>query len=84
MTALRYDITCRDQIFVKRKGKARMKDIGLRITQYENQAKEKSLRSGEANCGETNPYAKGGRFESRHPESGTYMYVHHSRCNILN
>ncbi|EGF97722.1 uncharacterized protein MELLADRAFT_114130 [Melampsora larici-populina 98AG31] len=74
MTALRYDILVREQVFVKREGKTRMKDIGTRMAQYENQAKDKSLRLGEANCRDTNPYAEGGRFESRHPETGAFMH----------
>ncbi|EGG00874.1 uncharacterized protein MELLADRAFT_111475 [Melampsora larici-populina 98AG31] len=47
-------------------------DIGILMTKYENQAKDKSLRAGEANGGDTNPYAKGGRLENRHPETGAY------------
>ncbi|EGG10178.1 uncharacterized protein MELLADRAFT_60669 [Melampsora larici-populina 98AG31] len=77
MTALRYDILVREQVFVKRDGKTRMKDIGTRMTQYKNQAKDKSLRLGEANCRDTNPYAGGGQFESRHPETGAFMENHH-------
>lgn len=72
MTALRYDILCRSQVFVKRDSRSKMKDMGTLMTKYENQAKDKSLLLGEANKGNTNPYVKGGRLESRHPETGSY------------
>ncbi|EGG10244.1 uncharacterized protein MELLADRAFT_103648 [Melampsora larici-populina 98AG31] len=49
------------QIFIKRVGKAPMKDIGAHIAKYENQEKEKFLWFNEAKWGNTNPYAKGGR-----------------------
>ncbi|EGF98275.1 uncharacterized protein MELLADRAFT_113681 [Melampsora larici-populina 98AG31] len=81
MTALRYDILCRAQIFVKREGKTRMKDIGSRVLQYENQAKDKSLRAGKANCGDINPYARGGRFENRNPETGLYENTTHQQSS---
>ncbi|KAH9821016.1 hypothetical protein DFH28DRAFT_1079146 [Melampsora americana] len=73
MTALRYDILCRAQVFVKRGPKMKMKDIGTLMVKYENQAQDKSLRAGKANGGDTNPYAKGGRLEFRHPETGAYL-----------
>ncbi|EGG02277.1 uncharacterized protein MELLADRAFT_110311 [Melampsora larici-populina 98AG31] len=72
LTALRYDILVQAQIFVKRGEKEKMKDIGTLAEKYLNQAKDKSLRAGEANCGDTNPYAKGGRLEFKHPETGTW------------
>ncbi|EGG13110.1 uncharacterized protein MELLADRAFT_101163 [Melampsora larici-populina 98AG31] len=70
MTALHYDILCRSQTFVKRGDNGLMKDIGIHVQKYENQAKEKSLRFGEANGGDANPHAKGGRLEFKHPETG--------------
>jgi len=82
MTALRYDILCRSQVFVKRVGKTPMKDIGILMTKYKNQAKDKSLRAGEANGGDSNPYAKGGRMEFRHPETGLYNNPNHTNSNL--
>ncbi|EGG09047.1 uncharacterized protein MELLADRAFT_104291 [Melampsora larici-populina 98AG31] len=70
MTALRYDILCRRHIFVERMDKEPIKDIGTFMKKYEDKAKDKSLNFGEANGGETNPYAKGGKLEWRHRETG--------------
>ncbi|EGG06985.1 uncharacterized protein MELLADRAFT_106258 [Melampsora larici-populina 98AG31] len=69
MTALRYDILCRQHIFIERLNKEPIKDIGTFMKKYEDKAKDKSLNFGEANGGETNPYAKGGKLEWRHPET---------------
>ncbi|EGG06085.1 uncharacterized protein MELLADRAFT_107064 [Melampsora larici-populina 98AG31] len=74
MTALRYDILVCSQIFIKCDSKTLMKDIGTRVLQYENQAKDKSLRSSKANYGDVNSYARGGRWESKDPETGLYTH----------
>ncbi|EGG06324.1 uncharacterized protein MELLADRAFT_106841 [Melampsora larici-populina 98AG31] len=70
MTALQYDILCRRHIFVERLEKEPIKDIGTFMKKYKDKAKDKSLTFGEANGGEVNPYAKGGKFEWKHPETG--------------
>ncbi|EGF98535.1 uncharacterized protein MELLADRAFT_113472 [Melampsora larici-populina 98AG31] len=73
MTALQYDILCRRHIFVEREEKEPIKDIGTFMKKYEDKAKNKSLNFGKANRGETNPYAKGGKSEFKHPETGQRM-----------
>ncbi|EGG08792.1 uncharacterized protein MELLADRAFT_104628 [Melampsora larici-populina 98AG31] len=70
MTALRYDILCRKGVFVEREDKHPIKDIGSFMKKYEEKAKDKSLNFGETNGGESNPYAKGGKLEFKHPETG--------------
>jgi hypothetical protein len=73
MTALRYNILCRRHIFVEREDKKPLKDIGTFMKKYKEKAKDKSLNFGETNGGESNPYAKGGRLEFKHPETGQFL-----------
>ncbi|EGG05442.1 uncharacterized protein MELLADRAFT_64172 [Melampsora larici-populina 98AG31] len=87
MTALRYDILCRKSVFVEREDRHPIKDIGTFMKKYKEKAKDKSLNFGETNGGEANPYAKGGKLEFKHPETGQpigYSAQHQPNMNSTN
>ncbi|EGG09210.1 uncharacterized protein MELLADRAFT_104507 [Melampsora larici-populina 98AG31] len=72
MVALRYDIMVREQVFGHRAKGVPVPDSSIYVEKYEKLACEKAQARGELSFGDTNPYAKGARFENRDPETGIW------------
>ncbi|EGF96999.1 uncharacterized protein MELLADRAFT_70287 [Melampsora larici-populina 98AG31] len=72
MVALRYDLLVRSHLFCYRAKGVPMPDAGIYVEKFERLAREKSTRMGEFSFGDTNPYAKGARFEHRDPITGVW------------
>ncbi|EGG09627.1 uncharacterized protein MELLADRAFT_104050 [Melampsora larici-populina 98AG31] len=72
MVALRYDIMFQSQLATHRAKGVPMPDASLYVENYEKRAKERASKTGELSFGNTNPYAKGGRYENRNPITGSW------------